>query len=55
MEITKEQFEAYESIRQSGIINMFDIKTVEILSGLNRKQIIRIMKNYSELMKKYLK
>ena len=51
--ITKEQFEAYEKVRVSGVTNMFDVSKVSILSGLNRDQIATIMKTYEELMKKY--
>ena len=49
---TKEQFEAYESVRQSGAYNMFDERARE-LSGLNKKDYISVMKNYSELCKLY--
>jgi len=53
VEITKKEFEAYEAIRASGVTNMFDVRVVQMLSGLSREKIIAIMKNYSELMKKY--
>ena len=53
VEITKEDFEAYEAVRASGVTNMFDVKTVEILSGLSKEKIITIMKNYSKLLEKY--
>ena len=53
MEITKEEFEAYKRVRASGVTNMFDVRTVEELSGLDREKIIEVMKNYDELMKKY--
>ena len=33
-EITKEQFEAYVDVQESGITNMFDVKMVQSLSGL---------------------
>ena len=52
-EITKEQFEAYVDVQMSGVTNMFDVKTVGDLSGLEKEQIMTIMKNYSELMDKY--
>ena len=52
-EITKEDFIAYEAVRQSGVTNMFDVGVVSKLSGLTREQIIGIMKNYSELVKKF--
>ena len=48
MEITKEEFERYEAVRESGVTNMFDISTVRSLSGLSKEQIIHIMKNYND-------
>ena len=51
--ITKENFEAYVDVQESGITNMFDVKTVGQLSGLNKVEIMTIMTNYSELKDKY--
>ena len=51
--ITEEQFEAYEDVRQSGVTNMFDVKTVGELSGLEKEEIMIIMKSYGELKEKY--
>ena len=53
MEITKDDFASYESVRESGVTNMFAVRTVSELSGLSREQILYIMKNYGELCKKY--
>ena len=33
-EISREQFEAYVDVQESGVTNMFDVKTVDDLSGL---------------------
>ena len=55
MKISKEYFEAYEAVRTSGVTNMFDTKTVSMLSGLDRETILSIMKEYSSLKKIYLK
>ena len=52
-EITKEQFETYVDVQESGLTNMFDVRTVGQLSGLEKEQIIEIMKNYGELKDKY--
>ena len=52
-EITKEQFEAYVDVQKSGITNMFDVRTVGQLSGLEKEQIMTIMTNYGELKDKY--
>ena len=51
--ITKEQFEAYVDVQESGITNMFDVKTVGQLSGLDKGTIVSIMKSYGELKDKY--
>lgn len=51
--ISPEDFEAYEDVRQSGVTNMFDVRTVMELSGLSRDMVMKIMKNYSEAKKVY--
>jgi len=53
MNITQEEFDAYVDVQESGVTNMFDVSTVSDYSGLNREQIMTIMKNYSELKDKY--
>lgn len=53
MDISKKQFKAYEDVRTSGITNMFMVKTVSDLSGLNRLEILEIMHNYTSLKQKY--
>jgi len=50
---SKADFEAYERVRASGETNMFDVGMVEMLSGLSRKEIIAVMKNYAALDNKY--
>ena len=52
-EITKEQFEAYVDVQESGVTNMFDVRTVSQLSGLEKEQIMTIMQSYGELKEKY--
>tara|TARA_R100000687_G_C6317454_1_gene103365 strand:- start:274 stop:462 length:189 start_codon:yes stop_codon:yes gene_type:complete len=54
-EISEEQFQAYEDVRSSGATNMFDVPMVMQLADgiLSKKQILTIMDNYLELMKKY--
>ena len=52
-EITKEQFEAYVDVQMSGITNMFNVKLVGELSGLEKDEIMEIMKNYGTLKDKY--
>jgi hypothetical protein len=53
MTITKEDFMAYEDVRESGVTNMFDVKTVSMLSGLERPKIIEIMSRYNDLESKF--
>ena len=52
-EITQEQFEAYVDVQESGVTNMFDVRTVGQLSGLEKEKILTIMTNYGELKDKY--
>ena len=51
--VSKEDFQAYETVRESGVTNMFDVRTVGALSGLEKKTIMEIMKNYETLCKMY--
>jgi len=53
IEITKEQFTAYVNVQKSGVTNMFDIRNVTALTGLDKNQCIAIMEQYNELDKKY--
>ena len=53
MEINKEEMQAYEDCRQQGNYNMFDLTNVGFETGLPRDKLLFIMKNYSELMKKF--
>ena len=53
MEVTKEQCEAYEKVRVSGVTNMFMVNTVCELSGLDRETVVSIMDNYTELNIKF--
>ena len=51
--ITQEDFDAYENVRQSGVTNMFAINVVSDYSGLNKDKIVSIMQNYGALHDKY--
>ena len=53
MTITKDQFQAYEDVRSSGVINMYELGMVSSLSGIDTMTIIEIMNQYEELMKLY--
>lgn len=51
--ITREEFQAYEVVRASGVTNMWDVSAVEELSELERDTIFAIMEHYLELNLKY--
>jgi hypothetical protein len=53
--ITKEQFQAYEEVRESGATNMWDTNTVSELSEgvLSKKDAIEVIKQYNSLCEKY--
>jgi len=51
--ITKEKFQSYEDVRQSGKTNMFAVKTVMALSGLTEEECLDIMKNYDKYKEMY--
>ena len=53
--ITKDKFIAYEKVRRSGVTNMFNVSVVSQFSGLDHKEILEIMKNYSKFKKEFLK
>ena len=53
IEITQEDYQAYEDVRLSGVTNMFAVNVVSDYSGLSRDKIVSIMKNYSALRQKY--
>ena len=53
VEITKEQFNRYLGVQLSGVTNMFDVQMVSGLTGLDKEQIMEIMKNYGTLKDKY--
>ena len=52
---TKEQFQEYVDIRDSGVTNMFDVSFIQDISvtGLTRLNCIYIMKNFKELAEEY--
>ena len=52
MEITKEQFEDYRSIQDSGMFNMFD-PNARACTDLSKNEWMTIIENYDELSDKY--
>ena len=53
-QITKEQFLEYESVRQSGVTNMWDVAVVSNLTGIKEATLFQIMQKYSRLKAEYL-
>ena len=53
IEITQDDFQAYENVRESGVTNMFNTAVVSDYSGLSRDKIVSIMQNYGALNEKY--
>ena len=53
IEITQEDFQAYEDVRESGVTNMFNTSVVSDYSGLGKDKIVSIMQNYSALKEQY--
>jgi len=50
--VTREDFEAYEEVREEGMYNMFSPDAI-LMSGLDKKTYLEIMQNYSELKEKF--
>ena len=44
-----ENFAAYEDVRESGVINMFDARQGAELAGITRAEYIFVMSNYEAL------
>ena len=53
LEITHDQFQHYERVRESGVTNMWAVNLVCTLSGLEREQVYYIMEHYNELAEQY--
>lgn len=51
--ITSEQFAKYEKVRESGVINMFDVMGVWMRTGLTRGEQWEIQENYDTLREAY--
>tara|TARA_R100000231_G_scaffold6941_1_gene9936 strand:- start:243 stop:401 length:159 start_codon:yes stop_codon:yes gene_type:complete len=50
--VTREDFEAYEEVREEGMYNMFSPDAI-LMSGLDKKTYLEIMQNYSKLKEKF--
>ena len=51
-EVTKEEFEAYKRVQVSGMYNMYTPEAIRE-TGLDKDTYFNVIKNYSELNKKY--
>ena len=52
MEITKEQWDEYRGVQDSGMFNMFD-PNARACTDLTKNEWVSIIKNYDELSDKY--
>jgi len=54
--ISEEQFNAFEEVRESGMTNMFDVPAIIELAGgiLSKKEVHTIMDNYTKLYNKFV-
>lgn len=55
MKPTKEQFEEYVAIRNSGVTNMWDVNFITAISetGLNKNICLYTMEHFTELAEEY--
>lgn len=53
--ITKNDFNVYVAVQESGATNMFAINTVCELTGLTKEKILDIMKNYAKYVEQFKK
>ena len=51
-DITREEFQAYEDVRESAILNMFDSRVCK-LAGFNKATHVGIIHYYSALKKRF--
>lgn len=53
MSITKEKFEKYMRVRNSGITNMMDIVSVKQLTGFTEDEVFEVWNNYNKFKKEF--
>lgn len=53
VKITAAEFGKYLALQGCGVVNMFDLNTVAIHTGLSKRKIVYIMEHYSELCEQY--
>ena len=52
-EITEDQFESYEWLRQSSLTNMCNLPLVSSFTHMDQESLLYLMNHYEELEKKY--
>ena len=50
--VTREDFEAFEEVREEGMYNMMSPNAI-LMSGLDKSTYLEILQNYSELKEKF--
>ena len=50
--VTKEDFEAFEEVREEGMYNMMSPNAIR-MSGLDKSTYLEILSNYSKLKEKF--
>ena len=50
--VTKEDFEAFEEVREEGMYNMMSPNAI-LMSGFDKSTYLEILSNYSELKEKF--
>jgi hypothetical protein len=50
---SKQDFDAYEALREQGSINMLDVKQGTMLTGLSEEKYVNIIKNYEQYKEQY--
>jgi len=53
--VSERDFKAFVKVQMSGRTNMFDVRTVGILSGLDKETIMAVMDEYDALSALYPK
>ena len=51
--ISKDDFELFEEVRTTGIVNMSIVKNVATMSGLSKDKVLNIMNNYEHYREKF--
>ena len=50
---SKQDFDAYEALREQGSVNMLDVKQGIMLTGLSEEKYVNIVKNYKQYKEQY--